>query len=96
LFIRGLTALAAFRPQYLLTVLSYLHIPIFSYNLPIYLVVTFTLKKSMDQVLAWKSGLKVSLLPLGPSCPLQILLLSDLVGCGIPNAESDGRLAHFF
>jgi hypothetical protein len=29
--------------------------------------------------LAWKSGLKVSLLPLESSCPLQTILLSDLV-----------------
>jgi hypothetical protein len=34
-----------------------------------------------EGVLAWKSGLKVPLLPLGPSCPLQTILLSDLVGC---------------
>jgi hypothetical protein len=33
-----------------------------------------------EGVLAWKSGLKVPLLPLGPSCPLQTILLSDLVG----------------
>jgi hypothetical protein len=38
------------------------------------------LKKSLGQVLAWKSGLKVPLQPLGPSCPLQTILLSDLVG----------------
>jgi hypothetical protein len=31
--------------------------------------------------MAWKSGLKVILLPFGPSCPLQTILLSDLVGC---------------
>ncbi len=31
--------------------------------------------------MAWKSGLKVPLLPLGPSCPLQTILLRDLVGC---------------
>jgi hypothetical protein len=34
--------------------------------------------------LAWKSGLKVPLLPLGHSCPLQTILLSDLVGCDSP------------
>ncbi len=34
--------------------------------------------------LAWKSGLKVPLLPLGASCPLQTTLLSDLVGCCSP------------
>jgi hypothetical protein len=32
--------------------------------------------------MAWKSGLKVSLLLLGPSCHLQTILLSDLVWCG--------------
>jgi hypothetical protein len=31
---------------------------------------------------AWKSGLKVPVLPLEPSCPLRTILLSDLVGCG--------------
>ncbi len=35
-------------------------------------------------MLARKSGLKVSLLYLGPACPLQIILLSDLVGCDNP------------
>ncbi len=29
-------------------------------------------------------GLIVPLLPLGPSCPLQTILLRDLVGCGSP------------
>jgi hypothetical protein len=38
-------------------------------------------KKILGLVLAWKSGLKVPLLPLGCSCPLQTILLSDLVGC---------------
>jgi hypothetical protein len=33
---------------------------------------------------SWKSGLKVSLLPVGRSCPLQTILLSDLVGCDSP------------
>ncbi len=28
--------------------------------------------------------IKVSLLLLGPSCPLQTILVSDLVGCGSP------------
>jgi hypothetical protein len=35
-------------------------------------------------VLAWKSGLKVPLLPFGPPCPLQTILMSDLVGCDSP------------
>ena len=34
-------------------------------------------KKSLGQVLAWKSGLNVPLLLLGPSCPLQTILLND-------------------
>ncbi len=34
--------------------------------------------------MAFKSGLKVPLLTLGPSCPLQTILLSDLLGCGSP------------
>jgi hypothetical protein len=37
-------------------------------------------KQSIGQVLAWKSGLKMPLLPYRPSCPLQTILLSDLVG----------------
>jgi hypothetical protein len=45
---------------------------------------TLALKKLLGVVLAWKSGLKVPLLPLGRSCPLQTILLSDLVGCDIP------------
>jgi hypothetical protein len=34
--------------------------------------------------MAWKSGLKLSFLPLGCSCPLQTILLNDLVGCDSP------------
>ncbi len=34
--------------------------------------------------MTWKSGLKVSLLPLGPPYPLQTILLRDLVGCVSP------------
>jgi hypothetical protein len=38
------------------------------------------LKKATDQVLAWKSGRKVPLLPWGPSCSLQpIYFAGDLV-----------------
>ncbi len=48
------------------------------------LVVTLALKNKQGQVLAWKSGLKVSLLPLGLSFTLQAILLSDLVGCESP------------
>jgi hypothetical protein len=46
-------------------------------------VVTLALK-NIGQVLAWNSGLIVSLLSYWPSCPLQTILLSDLVGCGSP------------
>ncbi len=41
-------------------------------------------KKMLGLVLAWKSGLKVPFLTLGRSCPLQTLLLSDLVGYDSP------------
>jgi hypothetical protein len=34
--------------------------------------------------LAWKSSLKVPFLPLGRSCPLQTILLIDLVGFDSP------------
>jgi hypothetical protein len=34
--------------------------------------------------MAWKSGLKLPFLPVGRSCPLQTILLSDLVGCDSP------------
>jgi hypothetical protein len=42
------------------------------------------------RLFAWKSGLEVPLLPLGPSCPLQTILLSDLVGYG--KLDRNGRL----
>jgi hypothetical protein len=35
------------------------------------------LKNCIGQVLAWISGLKVPLLPLGPTCPLQTILLKE-------------------
>jgi hypothetical protein len=41
-------------------------------------------EKILDLVLAWKSGLKVPFLPLVSSCPLQTILLSDLVGFDSP------------
>jgi hypothetical protein len=49
-------------------------------------------------VLAWKSGLKGPLMPFGPSCPLQTIMLSDLVGCDMcqPVADINGHLTHFF
>jgi hypothetical protein len=34
--------------------------------------------------MAWKSGLSVPFLPLGRSCPLQTILLSDLAGYESP------------
>ncbi len=34
--------------------------------------------------MAWKSGLKMPLLPIGPSSPLQTILLSDLFRCDSP------------
>ncbi len=51
------------------------------------------IKKIPGLLLTWKSGLKVPLLPLEPSCPLQKILLSDLIGCDSPR---HGPLAHFF
>jgi hypothetical protein len=42
------------------------------------------IKKILGLVLAWKLGLIVPLMPLGPSCLLQTILLSDLVGCDSP------------
>jgi hypothetical protein len=41
----------------------------------------YHVKKTLGLVLALKSGLKVPLLPLGPNCPLQTILPSDLIGC---------------
>jgi hypothetical protein len=59
-----------------------LTIPGYPYNLlPVSDEIGFK-KKITGQVFAWKSGLKVPLLPLGPFCPLQTTLLSDLVGYG--------------
>jgi hypothetical protein len=47
----------------------------FPYTSFLYLVMTLII------VWAWKSCFKVSLLSLGSSCPLQTILLSDLVIC---------------
>jgi hypothetical protein len=41
-------------------------------------------KKILGLVLAWKSGLKVALLPLECSCPLQTILLRGLMRCDSP------------
>ncbi len=42
---------------------------------------------SIGQALAWISGLKVLLVPLGPSCLVQTILLSDLVRFGSCNCR---------
>jgi hypothetical protein len=44
-------------------------------------VVTLALNKYL---VSWKSGLKVTFLPLGRFCPLQTILKSDLFGCDSP------------
>jgi hypothetical protein len=50
-------------------------------------VVTLAFKKKIvDQVLAWKSGVKVPLLPRVPPFPLQPILLGDLVSVKQPAA----------
>jgi hypothetical protein len=55
--------------------------PGFLYNLlPVSCCDIGFLTKILGLVLALKSGLNVPLLPLGPSCPLQAILLRDLVG----------------
>jgi hypothetical protein len=60
-------------------------------------VVTLALKKILGLVLAWKLGLKVPLLPLGHSCPLQTILLGDLVGCDSPlQIYSNGHLMYHY
>jgi hypothetical protein len=59
-----------------------LFIPGFPYNLLPVSCGDIGFKKSLAQVLAWKSGLKVPLLLIGPSCPTNYILLRDLVGCG--------------
>ena len=80
----GSPALAVFRPHLLLNCLK-LTIPGFPHNcLLASCGDTGLLKKALGLVLAWKSGLKVPFLPLGRSCPLQTILLSDLVGCDSP------------
>jgi hypothetical protein len=66
-----------------------LTIPGFPFNLLPVSCSDVGFKKILGLVLAWKSGLKVSLLHLRPSCPLQIILLNYLVGC-------DNPLVHFF
>ncbi len=78
LFIRGLpcpSSVQASLTQICLT------IPGFPYNcLPVSCGDFGLLKIFQGQVLAWIRGLKVPLLPSGPSCPLQT---SDMMGCDI-------------
>ncbi len=51
-------------------------------------------RKILSLVLARKTGFKVPFLPIGHSCPLQTILLSDLVWQ--PSADSNGLLGHHF
>jgi len=57
-----------------------LYLPGLPYNL---LYVSFgdigSQEIGINEVLAWKAGHKVPLLPCGPSCPVQPILLGDLV-----------------
>ncbi len=53
-------------------------------------------KKILGLILAWKTGLKVPFLPLGRSCPLQNILLCDLVGSDSPLQIVMAFLAHHF
>ncbi len=50
----------------------------------------------LTTVLAWKSGFKVPVLPLGHSCPLQTILLSDLIGRDSPLQTVMAIWHHFF
>ncbi len=84
LFIRGLSCPSCNQGSLSLNCLK-LAIPGFPHNcLPISCGNDGFLKKILGLELAWKSGLKVPFLPLGPSCPLQTFLLSDPVGCDSP------------
>ncbi len=70
-------------------------IPGFLYNcLPVSCGDIGFIKKILGLVLDCKSGLKVLLLPLGDSCSLQTILLSDLVGCNSPLRIVN--VVHFF
>jgi hypothetical protein len=95
LFIRMLSCPSSVQASLTQTCLK-LTIPGFPYNC---LSVSFGdigfLKNILGLVLAWKSGLKVPLLPLGRSYPLQTILMNDLVGCDSPlHADSNGYLVH--
>ncbi len=72
----GSPAYPLFRPHFFVL----LTMPGFQYNLlPVSWGDTGFNEKSLDQVLAWQLGHNLPLLPLGPSCPLQPILLGDLV-----------------
>jgi hypothetical protein len=77
----GSPALAVFRPHYLYIVANYTG---FHHNCFFISCGDIGLKESLDLVLAWKSGRKLPFLPLGRSCPLQTILLGDLVRCDSP------------
>ncbi len=84
LFIRGLSCPGCIQASLSLNCLK-LTIPGFPHNslLASCGAIGF-LKKILGLVLARKSGPKVPFLPLGRSCPLQTILLRDLVGCDSP------------
>jgi hypothetical protein len=46
----------------------------------VYCIISYVFFLILGLVMTGKSDLKVPLLPLGPSCPLQTILLSDLEG----------------
>jgi hypothetical protein len=83
LFIRGLSCSGCIQASLSLNCLK-LTIPGFPYNCLPVSCGDIGFKKSLGLVLAWKSALKVPLLPLRRYCPLQTILLSDLVGCDSP------------
>ncbi len=84
LFIRGLSCPSCIQASLSLNCLK-LTIPGFLHNcLPVSCGDIGFKKKILGLLLAWKSGLKVPFLPLGHSCPLKTILLSDLVGCDSP------------
>jgi len=79
LFIWGLSCPCNVQASLSLNCLK-LTIPRFHYNLLLVSYGDFGFKeKNIDQVLAWKSDYKGPLLSRGPPCPLQPILLSDLV-----------------
>jgi len=84
LFIRGLSCPSCIQASLSLNFLK-LTILGFPHNcLPLSCGDNWLLKKIQCLVLAWKSGLKVSFLPFGCSCPLQTILLRDLIVCDCP------------